>query len=282
VGGKDFRDNIYLWPGGSRCAIEEAILDRSYEAASFEGVVLPNRRGLFAAEYLLFYEGADTVCPAGSPGQLGWPTLAAQDREARKRAYAAKVVGNVLVRANALDAAWDPSQMNFVQTMRSAGPSNAVYRTPQAAIETVGLALFYVDQKVKDMKLTDPINKGCVTASCLESHHAGRSKLNIRANLDGLRRILEGCGADYAGLGFDDLLNDIGATALADTLRAQAIAVQAALDAIEEPDLDQALAADQASVVALRDAVAAITTTIKTQFYTMLSFEPSIIPTDND
>ena len=121
-----------------------------------------------------------------------------------------------------------------------------------------------------------------MTSACLESRYAGRSKANIRANLDGLRRVLEGCGADYAGLGFDDMLADVGATALADTLRAQAIAAQAALDAIEEPDLDQALAADSASVVALRDAIGAITTTIKTQFYTTLSFEPSIIPTDND
>jgi hypothetical protein len=93
---------------------------------------------------------------------------------------------------------------------------------------------------------------------------------------------MEGCGADYAGLGFDDLLVDVGAITLADALRAQAIAAQAALDAIEEADLDQALATDKASVIALRDAVGTITTTIKTQFFTTLSFEPSIIPTDND
>jgi hypothetical protein len=222
------------------------------------------------------------VCVAGSPAQAAWPTLDAQEREARKRAYAAAAVRNVLARANALDQEWDPAQMNFVQTMRTAGSGNAVYQTPQAAIETVGLALFYVDQLIKDKKLTAPIDGGCVTSMCLESSYAGRSKANIRANLDGMRRIMEGCGPDYAGLGFDDLLADLGATALADTLRAQAIAAQTALDAIEEPDLDQALAADNASVVALRDAVGAITTTIKTQFYTVLSFEPSIIPTDND
>jgi uncharacterized protein len=282
IGGKDFRNNIYGWPSVNRCGVEEAIVARSYEAANFEGVLLPNVRGLYAAEYLLFYEGADTECGASSPAKAAWPTLTPEDREARKRAYLAIVVANVLARANALDQAWDPAQMNFVQTMRSAGPGNTVYQTPQAAIETVGLALFYVDQKVKDLKLTLPIDTVCVGSACLESRYAGRSKANIRANLDGVRRIMEGCGADYTGLAFDDLLADVGATALADTLRTQTIAAQAALDAIEEPDLEQALTADKASVVALRDAVAAITTTVKTQFFTTLSFEPSIIPTDND
>jgi uncharacterized protein len=282
IGGKDFRDNIYGWPRINRCAIEEAIVARSYEAADFEAALLANRRGLGAVEYLLFYEGADTECGVSSSAHAAWPMLDAQDREQRKRAYAAAAVGRVLARANALDQAWDPAQMNFVQTMRSAGPGNTVYQTPQAAIETVGLALFYVDQVLKDLKLTLPIDAGCVTADCLESRYAGRSKANIRANLDGLRRILEGCGTDYTGLGFDDLLADVGAVGLADTLRTQAIAAQAAADAIEEPDLDQALAADKPSVVALRDAVATITTTIKTQFFTTLSFEPSIIPTDND
>jgi uncharacterized protein len=282
VGGKDLRNNIYAWSSVNRCGIEEAIVARSYEAADFEGVLQPAVRGLYAAEYLLFYEGADTECGPSSPAKAAWPMMTADDREARKRAYLAIVVANVLARANALDQAWDPGQMNFVQTMRSAGPGNTVYQTPQAAIETVGLALFYIDRRVKDEKLTLPIDKACTTSVCLESRYAGRSKANIRANLDGLRRIMEGCGADYAGLGFDDLLADVDATAMADTLRAQAIAAQAALEAIEEPDLDQALVADKASVVALRDAVAAITTTIKTQFFQTLNFEPSIIPTDND
>ena len=59
-------------------------------------------------------------------------------------------------------------------------------------------------------------------------------------------------------------------------------AAEAALDAIEEADLLEALTADRASVVALRDAIAAITTFLKTEMYTLLDFEESIIPTDTD
>jgi uncharacterized protein len=282
IGGKDFRGNIYSWPQVSRCAVEEAIVARTYESASFGTVLFANARGLAALEYLLFYEGADTVCPATSPAVAGWAALSAEDRDARKRAYAAAATRDVTMRATAHDQAWDPAAMNFVQTMRSAGPGNATYETQQKAIETVGIALFYLDMAVKDTKLTTPLNDGCVSAACLESRYGSRSKANIRANLDGLRRILEGCEAGYAGVAFDDLLVSIGAPDLPADLRAKAIAAQAALDAIEEPDLDQALVQDRASVMALRDAIAEITTVLKTTFVNVLGFEPSIIPSDND
>ena len=52
--------------------------------------------------------------------------------------------------------------------------------------------------------------------------------------------------------------------------------------AIGEPDLPQALPADRAAVQTLRDAVGAITTFLKTEMYTLLGFEESVIPTDTD
>jgi predicted lipoprotein len=276
AGGKDFRDNIYAWPTFGRCAIDEALVAKSYEA-NF-GALLANRRGMAAVEYLLFYEGADTACTSGS----GWTSLSADERAARKRAYAAAAAHDVATRAAGLDAAWDPAKMNFVQTMRTAGSGNAVYPTVQAAIESVGLAIFYLDRMVKDQKLGTPINDSCTAASCFESSYGGLSTANIRANLDGLRRVLEGCEADHAGLGFDDLLVNIGSGALADTLRAQAIAAQAAAAAITEPTIDQALAQNPTAVDALRAALGELTTTIKTSLYTTLNFEPALIPTDND
>jgi uncharacterized protein len=280
-GGQDFRDQIYPWPLGGRCAVEEVVVSRAYEAADLEAALLVNRRGLGAIEYLLFYEGADTECAPSSSAFAAWAELAAEERGARKRAYAAAVARQISARAARLDDAWDPAKMNFVQTMRSAG-SNAVYPTAKTAIETVGIALFYVDTKVKDRKVGMPLDEGCATASCLESRFAGRSKANIRANLVGLRRVLEGCEEGFAGLGFDDLLSDLGQAGQLATLHAALIAAEGALAAIEQPDLDQALAQDRASVMALRDAIAAVTTLLKTDFVGVLGFEPSIIPTDND
>jgi predicted lipoprotein len=283
-GGKGIRSNIYNWPSVSRCAIEEDIVARAYESASFPSS-LPNRRGLWALEYLLFYEGADTACGASSTASTTYPALAAADRDARKRAYAVAAAHDVLARATALDAAWDPAQMNFGQTLRTAGPGNAVYPTQQAAVESVGLSLFFVDRVVKDLKLAIPLDTASCPSpnpTCFESSFAHRSKANVRANLDGLRRITEGCEANHAGYGLDDLLESIGAADTASRLRSTVAAAETALAAIEEADLLEALNADRASVQALREAVGAISTLLKTEVYTVLDFEESSIPTDTD
>jgi uncharacterized protein len=280
-GGKGLRSDIYNWPNVNPCALEEDIVSRVYEAASFPAS-LPSRRGLWAIEYMLFHDGADTACTASSPAFTAYPALPAADRDARKRAYAVVAAHDVLARATALDEAWDPAKMNFVQTLRTAGPANAVYPTQQQAIESVGLSLFFVDRVVKDRKLSDPLLCTTVIPICFESPYAGRSKANLRANLDGLRRITEGCDAGYTGHGFDDLLENVGAAEAAGRLRAVVATAVAALDAIEEADLLEALTVDRPSVLALRDAIAAIATFLKTEMYTLLDFEESSIPTDTD
>jgi predicted lipoprotein len=281
-GGRDLRDNIYSWPSTGRCAIEEGILAKTYEAATFGTTSLVNRRGLAALDYLLFYEGNDSACQAGSTEVTMWNALPVDERAARKRGYAAAVTADILKRATTLDEAWDPAKGNFVATLRTAGPGNATYATAQEAIQTVGLALFYLDLVVKGQKLGDPLNALCVSAACLETPFSARAKQNIRINLEAARLLFEGCEADHAGLAFDDLLASVGAPNVAATLRTQILAAQAALNAIEEADLGQALAQDKASVQTLRDAIAALSTTLKTTFVTVLGFEMTSIPTDND
>ena len=279
-GGRGFRDHIYAWPTFGRCAIEEELVAKSYESPNF-GSLLFNRRTLAAAEYLLFYDGDDSACTTAA-SLSGWNALTPDERAARKRAYAAAAIKDVVARAAALDDAWDPAGMNFVETMRSAG-SNPVYPKVQHAIESVGLAIFYLDRMVKDEKLAKPINSNNNCAlGCFESPYAGLSKENLRANLDGFRRVMEGCEAGHTGLGFDDLLVSINARAIADTLRTQVIAAEAALDAITQPSLDQALIQNPAALNALRTAIGELTITVKTSLYTTLNFEPTIIPTDND
>jgi predicted lipoprotein len=284
-GGKGLRGEIYNWPNVSRCFIEENIVLRAYQALP---TLTPSHRGLWALEYLLFYEGADSEC---APAPAGWTALSADELATRKRAYAVAAAHDVLARAVTLNDAWDPAKMNFVQTMRTAGSGSAVYPTQLKAIESVGLGIFFLDRMVKDKKLgiplgLDPLVTACTVASppaaCYESPFAGRSKANLRANLDGVRRILEGCEAGNAGFGFDDLLDNIGATDAATHLRTVVAAADAAIAAIEEEDLPAALAADKLSVQTLRDAIGAIATFLKTEMYTLLGFEESVIPTDTD
>jgi uncharacterized protein len=279
LGGQDFRDNIYSWPRVSRCLVEEEIVARTYESPQFSTVLLTNRRGLGALEYLLFYEGSDTACGSTSPAVAGWMALSTTERDARKRAYAVAAAHDVAVRAAGLDTAWDPAAGNFAQTMRTAGTGNSVYPSTQDALNAVSNAVFYIETEVKDMKLAKPLGldmMACTNEICpelRESLFAERSKANLIPNVEGLRRLIEGCGPDYSGLGFDDLLVAVGAGAQAELLRTRAAAIRPTIDAIEEADLDQALMQDKPSVRAVYDAVKGVTDILKVDFVTILDLE---------
>ncbi len=282
-GGQDFRDQIYCWPLTSRCAVEQTIISGKYADATFANELI-NKRGLGALEYLLFFEGTDTAC-TGATDISAWGALA--DRDARKRAYAVAAAAETATRAAALDTAWDSGSVRFADTMRTAGPGNATFPTTQDAFNAVSNAAFYVETDVKDIKLARPLGlRGCTTASCpelFEAQYAGRAKADLRVNLDGARRLLEGCGPDYTGFGFDDLLVDVGAPDAAAALRDNGVAMQAALAAIEETDMKAALAADKPSVMAVYDAIKGLTDLMKTDFLTLLDLDlPGAIVGDND
>ncbi|HZH78068.1 MAG TPA: imelysin family protein, partial [Archangium sp.] len=288
-GGADLRDNIYSWPLVSRCAVEEQLVSRGYASADFPTSPLVNRRGLFPLEYLLFHEGGDTACPASSPvvSGGGWAALSAEELAARKRAYAAVLAADVRRRAGLLVEAWEADKGGFSRTLETAGTGNAVFPTTQAALNALSDAIFYVETEVKDKKLAVPLGlRDCASDTCpeaLESPFTGRSKAHLRANLVGLRRLTEGCGAGYTGTGFDDVLVAVGSEALATKLRERAVAAEAALGAIEEADLRDALEQDKASVRALYDAVKGVTDVLKTEFVTVLDLElPEGTDGDND
>jgi predicted lipoprotein len=288
AGGADIRDNLYSWPLVSRCAVEEQLVSKGYESPDF-GSTLVNRRGLFPLEYLLFYEGADTACASNSPIVSGgtWAALSAEERAARKRAYAAVLAADVHRRATQLVQAWSPEQGGFVRTLAMAGPDNTVYPTTQKGLNALSDALFYVESEVKDRKLAPPLGlRDCESDTCpelVESLFAGRSKANLRANLVGFRRLVEGCGTDYAGTGFDDVMVAAGAEPLAVTLRERVVAAQAAVEAVEEADLRQALVQDKASVRAVYDAVKGVTDLLKTEMASVLDLElPQDLEGDND
>lgn len=282
-GGQDFRDQLYSWPLVSRCAIEEQLVSKSYERGV--GSLLVNRRGLAALEVLLFREGSDTACPPSSPivSSGSWAALSADERNARRRAYAAAAAADLEAQGKALVVAWE----GFLGTITSAGPSNSVYRSPQAALNSISDAMLHAEKDVKDTKLARPIGlRDCEAAPCValvESPDARLSKVNIRANLVGLRKLLEGCGPDFTGPGFDDLLLAQNEGALASTLQQRTAAAATALEAIEEADLEAALLADPASVRALYDAWKAVTDLLKTQFLSVLDLElPASLEGDND
>ncbi len=287
-GGKDLRDLIYSWPLRGPCLVDEALASKVYESPKFaEGLV--TTRTFLAAEYLLFHRDPTNACAATSKinSEGTWSALGAGEIETRKIAYANAVASDLLVRANALADAWDPTRGNFAGDLANPGGKGSAFGSEAFALNSVSDALFYVDAELKDEKIGRPAGLyDCTSGTCpdsVESLYAGSSKDHVRHNLEGFRILFLGCGPGASGLGFDDYLEALGQRSLAVAMENALTDAFTALDAIEEPDLVPALATDPESVRRLHAAVKALTDLLKTQFVSILDLElPQKIEGDND
>lgn len=287
-GARDLRDPVYSWPVTSRCQIENALVDKMYEAADFLTLSLVSTRSLGAMEYLLFYEGVDNACaPTDAINSAGkWAALSPDEIRARRATYARVLGGDVVTRTQKLADAWDPAKDNFLATF--AGAPNATFASQQMAFNTVSDAMFYLDDASKNMKVGKPAGlvPECLAPPCLsdvESPYAKRSKEHLRANLEGYEMLLEGCGPGMTGLGFDDYLAAVGAQATADKLAATVTGLHAALDALTEPTFEEDIQKNPNGVKALFDAFRANGAAMKADFVTVLDLEiPKKVEGDND
>lgn len=287
-GGQGLRDLVYSWPLTSRCLVEQTLVSRSYEAPTFAQTALINVRGLYAAEYLLFYEGMDNACSATSSinSSGSWAALGAAELAARKAAYAAVVSKDVAAKARQIADGWAPGQGDFGAVLASAGEGGSPFATAQMALNTVSDGLFYLEREVKDLKLGKPLGLyECTNASCpesVESQYARVARDHVKHNLIGFRRIFAGCEAGQ-DIGFDDLLTAMGSGALAERMTADIDAAIAAADALATPDLVAGLSTERAGVEALHASVKKITDAMKTELVTVLDLElPQVVEGDND
>jgi uncharacterized protein len=290
VGGQAIRDQIYIFPLASPCLVDQSIVSKGYESASF-GTSLGSARGLTAVEYLLFHTGASNSCNSlvsiNSSGS--WAALSASELRARRANYAKVAAADVRARAKALLGAWAPDQGDFYSTFVKAGSGSAVYASNQDAFNVVSDALFYVEQELKDWKLGWPLGlvADCVNApntcpSDVESRYARVSTDHLRQNLIGFRRGFQGCGLDYYGLGFDDWLISVGAEDLAERMLAALVGAQKAVDELDPP-LENAIVASPQKVAVVHAAVKELTDLLKTEFVTVLNLElPAGSEGDND
>lgn len=277
-GGEALRDNIYGWPLFGRCPVDQLTVAKSYETPDFFVGALVNTRGLAAVEYLLGYDGADNGCAATATinSSGSWAAMTTEDRVARKNAFASVLVQDVTSQARSLVEAWDPAKGDFVGKLATAGKGSSVYATDQLAFNAVSDGLFYLDSATKDQKLAVPLaidtKKQCaaVCPERLESPYAKRSKEHLRNNLIGFRKLFEGCGDGFAGLGFDDYLEAIGAGSVAKEMKADLVNAIAVVDAYPYATLDEGLLKDPPAVQKIHDAIKAITDALKTEFVSVL------------
>ncbi len=275
-GGLDKRDAIYSWPLVSRCLVEQVIVSKAYQDPGFAKTALINTKGLAAAEYLLFYEGADNDCmPNAAINATGaWDAISPTDLAARKAAYAAAVTAAVAEEGALVAEAWSPSSGDFQSKLAQPGGGGSPYADGQAALNAVSDALFYIDGRVKDKKLAVPLGiSGCMQATCLddvESPYAKVSKRHIRNNLEGLKMILLGCH-DPSEMGFDDLLDAVGATDLTKRMKDALAAAIAAADALPDDDLAEEISDDRAKVEALYARIQDLTNILKVEMVSVLN-----------
>lgn len=288
AGGKDLRESIYSWPLGGRCAIEEKLVDKSYENGGLASALV-NVRGLLAIEYLLFFDGTDNACtPTATINASGsWAALSADELAARKRAYAYEAAKLLAPKAREIQTAWDPAGGNFLNEFTSAGKGSRTYGSDAIAFNVVSDALFYLEYELKDMKLAHPMGlRNCSTGTCpesVESVYAKHSKTQLRQNLVGARLLLQGCGEQNSGLGFDDMLIAVGQEQMAREIADNVTAAIAAADAVQGDDLAAALSSQRPQVDALYNAVKAVTDRLKTDFMSVLDLEiPRRVEGDND
>lgn len=288
AGGEDLRDEIYSWPLVNPCRVDQELAERTYEDPAALAAEAVNVRGLDALEYLLFYDGASNACaPNATLNTSGaWAAMDDTERTARRAAYAASAAQLVAASATELRTAWDPAGGNFVESLASAHAGSAHYSGTQAALNALSDAMYYLETETKDMKLGTPTGLiGCSTETCptaLESKHAKRSKEHVRANLVGFREIFIGGKQGADGLGFDDLLRDVGQGELADEMIRRIDHAIGVIDAFEG-NFSDVLATDRARVVEVFDAVKQVTDLLKTQFITVLNLEaPARAEGDND
>ncbi len=286
-GGRELRDPIYSWPTGGRCLIEQTIVSKGYTSPDFSSGLVSTRT-LLALEYLLFDEGATNGCaPEATINTSGaWAALSADERTARKAAYAAVVAKDVVGRGRALADAWAPTSGNFANEFAKAGQGSKAYATEQMALNAAADALFYVYFDVKDMKVARPAGiEKCTAATCLEtveSLFAKVARRHILANLEGTRDLLVGCngGVDPS---FDDLLASRGQQAVTADLVSDLDAAIAATKALPSDDLAAAILSEPAKVRVLYDALKRLGDRLRTEFITILDLElPKRIEGDND
>lgn len=279
-GGLNLRDEIYSWPVESTCRVDEETL-AGVDDPDALAAMLVNVRGLDALEHLLFVEGTEHSCEALD----GWDALDEDTLTQRRARYAHTAAVLVTQRANELRDAWEPTGGNHVGALATAGDTSEVYRTAQGALDDLSGAMLYIDTSLRDMKLAEPagISERCPTDTCLdalESRPSGTSRAHLLENLRGFQQLFLGAGAN--GLGFDDLLVDVGAAELATMLTE---AIEAAIQAVEaiEGTLAESIESGAPTVMAAYDALGPAQRIFKVDVVTVLDLTPAAVgPGDND
>lgn len=225
TGGQDFREFIYSWPVTlDKCGVEAA----ANSGAAVDASTPINIAGLGAVEHLLFTSAPPEEC-------------AAQPDAAERAVHVQKLAARLAVLATSLRNRWEPAEDNFVEHWSTAGlDTSTFYMRPQDALNSLSIALFYVEKISKDHKIAHTTGVGATGLTCgnpdscpefLESRLSQHSGANLIANVQVFRDVFTGVNDQ---LGINDLLEGIDRADLATEIVTELDVVLAQLQEIEE------------------------------------------------
>lgn len=277
VGGEDRRIDIYAYAENSSCRVDQELVRNGFNDLNFFQIALTASYGLDALEALLFIDGLDNDCSVTSAiNQNGtWQSLAnGGDLPQRRADYAERVATEVADNAQILFSKWDSAGDDFARSLSQAGRQGSPFSSAQQGINDVVTGLFYLEFTVKNRKLANPSGIGLPTgvdAKKVESRFAHRSKENILINLRVFQEVFLGNKPNNPeGVGFDDLLTELGAGGLAAEM---ATDIQLAIDAVAAipGTLADAVLNNSGAVQIAFDAVKRVTDNLQTQFVSVLN-----------
>lgn len=275
------RNTIYSWPTTSECAVDQDV--GLYEESLNGGAAYDisrrtnSRRGLDAAEYLLFNTNLNHSCPNDSLAPEGWNARPDSEKQLARCQFAANVASYVNTSATSLTSAWSGDD-GFAAELLAAGTETSRFNDMHEAINHVTDGMFYVDSITKDLKLAAPVGlttNSCGSASCVddvESLFADNTVSNVKANMVALQSLFLGGPVGTDAVGFDDYLIFEEHNELATQMAAD---IQAAIDAADafEGSLLNAVTNNPERVQDLHTAVKTVTDNLKSMFITYLSLE---------
>ncbi len=288
MGGLGIRDEIYSWPTVNRCAVDQTTVDGDFEDSNFFSSHLVNVYGLDALELLLFREGDDNACSLRIDINRDgtWDALVSSGGLQQRQADYASVVADEIARqATRLRDEWEPSGGNFAAEVRNAGQGGSIYGSAKEALDEVFAAFFFVDTKLKDVKIALPagINPNCFDSTCpedVELPFSGDSKRALLKNLDGIEAIFSGAGTSEHG--YAGYLRLMGATDLANRMSGRLAASRQSTEAIPG-SLQQAVVSDLGAVTDAYAEIQQFTADLKSQFVSILGLTiPQEGAGDND
>jgi predicted lipoprotein len=288
------RDEFYSWPLNDSCKVDEEVVFSLVAGYDINDGVTPARRGLDAMEYLIFNENMGISCAQSNTTTAlsNWGNKSDVEKRQDRCSYAEKVSSDLTSRAERLVQSYAGYELaNDATSM-------------QEATNLVSDALFYIDKKTKDAKLTELLPKSgsdTFKVNNLEFLYADINKDAVDNNLVGALALMDGTNGE-AGIkdyliaaGQADLATDMIARLNEVTSHSEEISqsYRDILTAAGADDVSNCINADAGTVAAtatdletlcsLDNKVKAFTDDLKSRFVLTLGFStPKDAEGDND